>query len=124
MSDNIEINTLQDLYKFIQLHEENNIIPWLSKRWDGKDKQESLLRLFGGLGLIPKLNLYHMCKGNFNLKTIEKISSIGDVFNDEKNNPINLKDKGDSSDYTGIHRDNKKHLLVTTSKNLGALLKE
>ena len=29
-----------------------------------------------------------------------------------------LKDKGDSSDLTGICKENEKHLLVTTSKNL------
>ncbi|NDD58400.1 MAG: FAD-dependent oxidoreductase, partial [Chlamydiae bacterium] len=31
---------------------------------------------------------------------------------------INLKDKGDSSDLTGIHKKNKKELLLTTSKNI------
>lgn len=41
-----------------------------------------------------------------------------DIYYDEKNNLRNLKDKGDSSDLTGIHKNNDKHLLLTTSKNL------
>tara|TARA_Y100000389_G_scaffold143289_1_gene141510 strand:- start:430 stop:909 length:480 start_codon:yes stop_codon:yes gene_type:complete len=96
------INTFQDLYEFIQLYEENNILTWLEKAWIGKDKQESLLRLFAGLGLIDKLKPYNICKGNYNEKTITKNSTIKDVFYNEKDNLINLKDKGDSSDLTGI----------------------
>jgi hypothetical protein len=98
--------------------EENNIIKWLKEPWVGKDKQESLLRLFAGLGLIDKLKSYDICKGNFNEKTITKNTSIKDVFYNEQDNLINLKDKGDSSDLTGICKENEKHLLVTTSKNL------
>lgn len=118
MSDHIELNTLKDLYEFLQFYEEDNIITWLKEPWVGKDKQESLLRLFAGLELIDKIEQYDICKGNFNEKTIEIHNSLKDVFYDEKNNPIKLKDKGDSSDLTGIHKDNVKHLLVTTSKNL------
>ena len=61
-----DMNTFKDLYKFLQQYERHNIITWLEDKWVGKDKQESLLRLFTGLGLIEKLNTYHMCKGNFN----------------------------------------------------------
>ena len=49
------MNTFNELYKFLQLYEENNILNWLEKPWNGKDKQESLLRLFAGLGLIDKI---------------------------------------------------------------------
>ena len=112
------MNTFKDLYEFLQLHEEDNIIPWLKEQWDGKDKQESLLRLFAGLGVIKKLKPYDICKGNYNKKTITKHTKIKDVFYNQENKPINLKDKGDSSDLTGINKENKKHLLVTTSKNL------
>jgi hypothetical protein len=112
------MDTLKDLYEFLQLYEENNIITWLEKSWTGKDKQESLLRLFAGLGLINKLKSYVICKGNYNKKTITKNNTIKDVFYNQENNLINLKDKGDSSDLTGIYKENEKHLLVTTSKNL------
>jgi hypothetical protein len=112
------IDTFKDLYEVLQLYEENNIITWLEKAWVGKDKQESLLRLFAGLGLIDKLKSYDICKGNYNERTITKNTTIKDVFYNEKNNLINLKDKGDSSDLTGIYKENEKHLLVTTSKNL------
>ena len=113
----INITTFKELYEFLQKYDENNIISWLEIQWKGKDKQESLLRLFAGLKLIPKLNKYINCKGNFNLKTIVKHSSIKDVFYDEKNNFIKLKDKGDKSDLTLIHNENDKIVVATTSKN-------
>ena len=112
------MDTFKDLYEFLQLYEENNILPWLGKPWIGKDKQESLLRLFAGLGLIDKIKSYDICKGNYNEKTITKNTTIKDVFYNKEDNLINLKDKGDSSDLTGICKKNGKHLLVSTSKNL------
>jgi len=112
------MQTVNDLYEFLQSHEEKNILTWLKEPWVGKDKQESLLRLFAGLGLIEKLKSYDICKGNYNKKTITKHNKKKDVFYNQENNPINLKDKGDSSDLTGICNKNEKHLLVTTSKNL------
>ena len=112
------MNTFKDLYEFLQLYEENNIITWLKEPWVGKDKQESLLRLFAGLGLIDKIKSYDICKGNYNEKTITKNTTIKDVFYNQEDNLINLKDKGDSSDLTGICKKNEKDLLVTTSKNL------
>ena len=112
------METFNDLYVFLQLYKDNDIITWLEEPWIGKDKLESLLRLFAGLGLIDKLKSYNICKGNFNKKTIVKNTTIKDVFYNEKNNLIKLKDKGDSSDLTGILKNNEKHMLVTTSKNL------
>ena len=112
------MDTLKDLYEFLQLYEENNIIIWLKEPWVGKDKQESLLRLFAGLGLIDKIKSYDICKGNYNEKTITKNTTIKDVFYNHEDNLIKLKDKGNSSDLTGICKKNEKHLLVSTSKNL------
>ena len=112
------IKTFKDLYEFLQSYKKNNIINWLKKSWVGKDKQESLLRLFAGLGLIDKIKSYDICKGNYNEKTITKNTTIKDVFYNQEDNLINLKDKGDSSDLTGICKKNEKHLLVSTSKNL------
>ena len=114
---NCELTTFKDLYEFLQKHDEKSIIKWLKNPWKGKDKQESLLRLFTGLGLINKLNEFHVCKGNFNLQTITKQTSLKEIFYDESNNLNNLKDKGDSSDLTCISKKNDKHLLATTSKN-------
>jgi len=113
-----KMDTFKDLYKFIKNNEEKSIIPWLEDPWVGKDKQESLLRLFAGHQLIDKLKQFDICKGNFNKKTITKMNEYKDIYYDEKNNLRNLKDKGDSSDLTGIHKNNDKHLLLTTSKNL------
>jgi hypothetical protein len=115
-----DIRTFKDLYIFLQQYEDISIISWLQDNsWHGKDKQESLLRLFGGLNLIEKLRNYTVCKGNFNLKTIQKHTSFKDVFyNEDKNEFVFLNDKGDSSDLTCISNHSDKHLLVTTSKNL------
>ena len=112
------MDTFKDLYEFLQIFNESNIIEWLKDHWVGKDKQESLLRLFAGLGLIDKLKGYNMCKGNFNRKTIVKNSSLKDLFYNQENNLLKLKDKGDASDLTGCSKVNEKHLLLTTSKNL------
>ena len=111
------MNTFKDLYNFLQDYKDDNIIKWLNDPWQGKDKQESLLRLFSGLGLIEKLNKFNVCKGNFNLKTISKHQSLHDIFYDQ-NKFIQLKDKGDASDLTCISKENDHHLLLTTSKNL------
>jgi hypothetical protein len=121
VSDNHEINTFENLYEFLQTYNEDNIFGWLDKPWQGKDKQESLLRLFAGLDLVEKLTEYKVCKGNYNLKTIQKHATLKDVFYNESNNLINLKDKGDSSDLTCISKTNNKNILVTTSKNLNKM---
>ena len=118
---NQKCDTFKDLYEFLQSHRENDILKWLEQPWNGKDKQESLLRLFAGLGLIDKIKSYDICKGNFNEKTIIKNTTIRDIFYNQENNLISLKDKGDSSDLTGICKNNEKHLLVTTSKNLNKI---
>ena len=114
----MESNTFVDLYYFLQQYANDNIFSWIEIPWKGKDKQESLLRLFAGLRLFENLNDYDVCKGNFNLNTINKQTNYKDVFYDINNKPINLKDKGDSSDLTCVSKNNDKHLLLTTSKNL------
>lgn len=113
------MDTFVELYEFIRLYGKNNIIEWLEleKSWIGKDKQESLLRLFAGLELIDNLNDYKICKGNFNLGIVSKHKSYKDVFYEEKNEPIKLKDKGDKSDLTMLHKNNEKIILATSSKN-------
>lgn len=112
------MDTFKDLYNFLQESKEESIIPWLSEKWVGKDKQESLLRLFARLGIISKLKDYEPCVGNFNLMTIRKADSLTQMFYDEKNALIHLKDSGDSSDLTCIDKYDPKHILLTTSKNL------
>ena len=57
-----------------------------------------------------------MCTGNFNLNTIKPQASLRDIFLSSKHKEICLNDKGDASDLTGIHKNNPKHLLVSTSK--------
>jgi hypothetical protein len=109
--------TYKDVFNFCKNYK-GCIIEWLCDPWQGKDKQETLLRLFKKLGLIKKLDNYEICKGNFNLKTIRKYKDFRDLFYKEDGTLRKIKDKGDSSDLTCIHKENKKHLLLTTSKNL------
>ena len=66
------LKTFIDLFHFLQSYSDNSILHWLKTPWKGKDKQESLLRLFAWLGLFPKLENYHLCSGNFNLQTLKK----------------------------------------------------
>ena len=117
MSDCLSIKTFKDLYLFLQNYQEDDITEWLKINWKGKDKQESLLRLFAALNLINKLNQYDICGGNFNLKTIYKISNIKDIFYDKNNKLVMLKDKGDKSDLTMIHKENSRRILVISSKS-------
>lgn len=112
-----DISTFTDLYHFLQNYNSYDIFDWLKNNWKGKDKQESLLRLMAYLNLIEKLNRFNVCNGNFNLNTIKPVNNIKDLFYDDKNKPISLKDKGDSSDLTCIDEKNKL-LLITTSKNI------
>ncbi len=114
------MNTYEDLYNFLK-NNKIDLKSWLEEKWEGKDKQEVLLRLFGKLGLINKLNNYTVCNGNFNLKNITKQESFNDIFYNKSNKLINLKDKGDSSDLTLIHNKNDKHLLAITSKNINKM---
>ena len=106
-----KMKTFIELYQHLQ--KITNIRKWLSKSWTGKDKQESLLRLFAGLDLIPKLRGFKVCKGNFNKGTIKEIESKRDIFF-ENNKSRNLKDKGDKSDLTLINNDT---IIAFTSKN-------
>lgn len=107
------IRTFKDLYLFLQSHNSLSIIPWLKISWQGKDKQESLLRLFASLGLIKIIQEYSICKGNFNLTNISLIKSYRDIIYAD-NKEIYLKDSGDSSDLTGISKINNKNILATT----------
>ena len=113
----INIKTFKDLYLFLQNFNEN-LLEWLEIPWKGKDKQESIFRLFSYLNLLNKLNNYDVCKGNYNLQTIEKIKNMNDIFYNEKHKKIKLKDKGDSSDLTFINKNNDKNILASTSKNI------
>ena len=112
------MKTNLELFEYLQKNQAESILPWLKKPWKGKDKQESLLRLFAGFGLLTKLEGFNICKGNFNNQTIKEMESFREIFFDEKNKEICLKDNGDSSDLTGISKENNKKILVTTSKNL------
>ena len=114
------MKTFIDLYTFLCKDlRKKSFRAWLEDPWVGKDKQESLLRIFAGLGLIAKLDSYHICRGNYNKKNITRQETIRDIFYHPLSNlPLNLKDKGDSSDLTGVSKNNSNHLLLTTSKNI------
>ena len=114
------MNTFKDLFAFYQ-DSCTNFLEWLEDPWEGKDKQESALRLFAGLRMIDKLKNFVKCTGNYNEKTIQPMNTLKELFYDENNSLINLKDKGDASDLTCVHVDDAKHILVTTSKNLNKI---
>ena len=76
------MQTFTDLYEFLQNYDGDDIIEWLNHCWDGKDKQESLLRLFAGLGLIDKLKAYDICKREPNQLLSKTLNSL--VFDAKK----------------------------------------
>ena len=107
------MKTFIDLYEFLQSYEGDSIIGWLSvKDWKGKEKQESLSRLFFGLKILTRLQKYTPCKGNFNLGKITEHTNFKDIFYDDKNNPIFLNDRGDKSDLHGKIEDRKYYFSV------------
>ena len=111
------MNSFVELFNFLKTNESDNIKIWLEDSWIGKDKQESLLRLFSKLKLIKKLEDYNICNGNFNLNSIKIIKNVNEIFYDNQNNLIKLKDNGDSSDLTCINKNNNE-VLAISSKNL------
>ena len=74
VKNDANISTFKDLYEFLQ---HNELLEWIKTPWQGKDKQESVLRLFAGLNLIRKLYNYKVCYGNFNTMTIAIINETG-----------------------------------------------
>ena len=111
------MRTFIDLYDYLSTLKSSSLLQWVGNPWEGKNKLESLFRLFAGLGLIPKLTDYRVCSGNFNMESIQPHTSSREVFYNEGGLPICLKDSGDSSDLTALHRRRSKHLLLTTSKD-------
>ena len=110
--------TFVELHAHLQSTKKKSIIPWLKERWGGKDKQESLLRLFAVLGLIEQLQSYSICKDNFNSGTSTPLEDMRGGYYDEKNDEIKLKDSGDKSDLHGLKEiKGRKIILATTSKN-------
>lgn len=107
------MKTFYDLYQYL-LISKFDINTFLSNNWKGKDKQESLFRLFCYLNIPSEFNNYIISIGNYDIQTIRKSkkSEIKKILS------TSLKDKGDKSDLTFIHKNNSKNLLVTTSKNI------
>jgi|SaaInlStandDraft_1057018.scaffolds.fasta_scaffold00735_19 hypothetical protein len=106
------IKTFRDLYHYLQESKDESIFPFLKeeKNWNGKEKQESLFRLFSLLKLFPQFKNYYFCEGNFHTKTIHKLKNVSLYLNGC------LNDIGDKSDATFLSFD-KKEIICTTSKN-------
>ena len=104
------MTTFQDLLTEILRLSSEEFVDWLSVPWTGKDKQESLFRLFAHQGQISEFKDHRVCSGKFNLGTLKPIDDPSEFLN------VNLKDRGDYSDLTLIKD---KSIIATTSKNLG-----
>ena len=104
------MNTFIDLYNhLITLDEPDFRLFLTSDQWIGKDKLESVFRLFAYLNLIEHFNDYKICDGNYTNNTITKNNNLKKLFEKQ------LKDKGDKSDLTLIKD---KTIIASTSKNL------
>ena len=98
MEPTTENMTIGDLYNLLQIFAkpghpfEKSIIPFLNndkkiknnERWNGKDKQESILRLFAPLKLISDFTEigYKYCVGNFNQNELRTDFKISNVLNE------------------------------------------
>ena len=121
--DTQTLTTFVHLYEWLRstpFENENEFTTWMLSRWHGKDKQESLMRLFAGLYLLPGLkpDEFKVSSGNFNKGCVIPHTSLRDVFYDADHNQRCLKDKGDASDLTLVSTINPKSILATTSKSL------
>jgi hypothetical protein len=105
------MKTFNDLYVHLLNEKYDDIRTFLKENWVGKEKQESLLRLFAFFKVIHEFNDYDVCYGNFDKNTIEKAKSLIPFL---KNN---IKDNGDKSDLTLVSKD-ETTLIATTSKNM------
>ena len=104
------MNTFIDLYNHLITLDESDFTLFLtSEQWIGKDKLESVFRLFAYLNLIEYFNDYKICDGNYTNNTITKNNNLKKLFEKQ------LKDKGDKSDLT-LMKD--KSIIASTCKNL------
>lgn len=91
------MNTFIDLYNHIISLEDKSIYNFLKDdNFTNFEKQESLLRLFSYLKLIPDFNDYIINDGDFNNGIINLNNDIRLLLNKK------LKDKGNKSDLTLI----------------------
>jgi hypothetical protein len=104
------MNTYADLYDCLLSMKDDSINDFLKNNWKGKDKQETLFRLFSYLKLIQEFNSYDICEGNYNNGTIKPNTDRTKLFYSK------LKDSGDKSDCTLMNRTNN-IIIATTSKN-------
>lgn len=104
------IKTFEDLYNFL-ITSNLTFDNFIKDNWEGKEKQESLFRLFCYLNIPKNFPNYCIAVGNYDKQTITKCKVVSKLM---KNN---LKDKGDKSDLTFIHKKDNKKLIVTTSKS-------
>lgn len=119
------MNTFADLFAYLQMTTFAHISEFLSDNWEGKEKQESMFRLFANLRLIHEFKEYFVCQGNFSKQSVDVHKKTVDVNRQsvDKYRSIlpfmskHLNDKGDVSDLTLLHRHNNEY-IVCTSKNL------
>lgn len=106
------IKTYIDLYQYLQNSTYTDINDFLKIKWTGKDKQESIFRLFSYLKLFDEFNVLklQLTEGNFNKSTIKVNENLNILTK-------NVKDNGDESDLTLMNMDTKT-ILITTSKNV------
>lgn len=95
-----------EFYNLLQKQSDKSIFPLLKVEWEGKNKQETLIRMFINLYLIPQFAGYTVCDGNFNK---------GEIFpaNIQDFMQKSIKDKGDSADFVLM---NDKTIIVGSSK--------
>ncbi len=106
------LKTFRGLYKFLRNNRLDDITKFIANNWQGKEKQESVFRLFSYLNLIDEFKEYYIAVGNYDKKTIEPTTDMKLLLNQS------LKDSGDKSDLSLINKSNDKDIIICSSKNM------
>ena len=106
--------TFAELYEYLRT--QTNIEDFLEtkNKWIGKEKQESLLRLFTILKLVSLPYDCVMCYGNYNTGDITQTQMTDETFRDFFKGCV--KDSGSCADIVCINEQSKK-MIVCSAKN-------
>ena len=103
--------TFADVYEYLQKeYSYPSIKPFLQENWAGKEKQETLFRLFAYLGIIQDFKGFQVCSSSFNDNNLELSSRISTLLQKKVN------DSGDASDLTLVNKETNT-IIASSSKN-------
>lgn len=101
------MDTFDDLFR--SLFEYDSVVKFVEEKWNGKDKLESVFRLFVFLKLIPQFRNFDVYVGDFNNGKLDLCTDL------QKFKSIKLKNWDNASDLT-LKSDN--NMVVGSCRNI------